>query len=184
LCGRATLVSGLLVMGIAACVPARPDYSDISDYTETPLEYHLHVYARAGEVTRGDRYFVFHACVGDLYDIALADLAIARAASIVVKQLALRQRADAVADHQRLSLIAEQYIGVSAPMLLDRDHAFARDQIATFSGPPSRPPTSGMRSSARTLRSRSTCNRRASAANPSSCGSPLTAFLVSRKRKK
>lgn len=83
-------------------------------------------------MTQEDRYFVFRAGVADLYDIALADLAMARATRSDVKQFAARRRADAVADRQRLSVIAEQHIGVPAPVLLDRDHAFARDQMATL----------------------------------------------------
>ncbi len=130
--GRAILVSTLFAIGTAACVPAHPGYSDIGDHAETPLEYHLHVYGRAGEVTQEDRYFVFRAGVADVYDIALADLAMARATRSDVKQFAARRRADAVADRQRLSVIAEQHIGVPAPVLLDRDHAFARDQMATL----------------------------------------------------
>ncbi|HEV2549791.1 MAG TPA: DUF4142 domain-containing protein [Stellaceae bacterium] len=132
--GREILVSVFLALGAAACVSAHPGYSDIGDYTETPLEYHLHASGRAGEVTQDDHYFVFRAGLADLYDIALADLAIGRATSPDVKQFAARRRADAVADHQRLSVIAEQYIGVPAPVLLDRDRALARDQIATLGG--------------------------------------------------
>jgi len=132
-CGRAILVSTLIAIGTAACVSAHPGYSDIGDYAETPLEYHLHAYGRAGEVTQDDRYFVFRAGVADLYDIALGDLATARATSPDVKQFGARHRADAVADHERLSVIAEQHIGVAAPVLLDRDHAIALDQIAMLS---------------------------------------------------
>jgi putative membrane protein len=131
--GRA-VVMGWLTMVMAGCVPAHPGLSDVSDYTETPLEYHLHVYGRAGEVTQDDRYFVFRAGVADLYEIALADLARTRATSAALEEFALRRRADAVADHQRLSLIADQHIGIPAPAMLDREHAFARDQMATLSG--------------------------------------------------
>jgi len=132
--GRGILLSALLALGAAACVSPHPGYSDISDYTETPLDYHLHASGRAGEVTQDDRYFVFRSGVADLYDIALADLAMGRATSPAITEFAARRRADAVADHQRLSLISEQYIGVPAPLLLDRDHAFARDQIAALQG--------------------------------------------------
>lgn len=131
---RALALSVLFAACAAACAGAPSAYSDVADYTETPIEYHLHAYGRAGEVTQDDRYFVFRAGVADLYDIALADLAMAKATSPDVKQFAARRRADAVADHRRLSLIAEQHIGVPAPVLLDRDHALARDRIAALSG--------------------------------------------------
>lgn len=131
---RRAMVMVSLTLGAAGCVPAHTGYSDLGDYTETPLEYHLHASGRAGEVTQDDRYFVFHAAVADLYQIALADLAMSRATSATIKEFALRRRADAAGDHQRLSLIADQHIGRPAPVLLDRAHAFARDQIATLSG--------------------------------------------------
>ena len=99
--GRAIPVSTLFAIVTAACVPAHPGYSDIGDYAETPLEYHLHAHGRAGEVTQDDRYFVFRAGVADLYDIALAELAMARATSADFKRFAAQRRADAVTDHQR-----------------------------------------------------------------------------------
>jgi len=53
---RAVLVSALLPIGTAACVAAHPGYSDITDYTETPSEYQLHAYSRAGEIKQDDLF--------------------------------------------------------------------------------------------------------------------------------
>jgi predicted outer membrane protein len=118
----------------AACVATHPGFSDIADYAETPSEYHLHAYGRAGEVTQSDRYFVFRAGVADLYDIALADLTAEKSINPAIVQFAERRRGDAVTSHARLMRVAEQHIGIGPPRLLDRDHAIAREQLAILSG--------------------------------------------------
>jgi predicted outer membrane protein len=51
-----------------------------------------------------------------------------------VKRFAQRMRADAIASHEQLTRTAAQHIGVGPPVLLDRGHALARDQIAALSG--------------------------------------------------
>lgn len=127
----------LLVMIAAvssSCAMTQSGYSDISDYTETPSEFHIHAFGRAGEVRQEDRYFVFYAGVGNLYDITMAELAEEKAANPAIKDLARQMLAAAVEREHRLTLIAEEHIGIEPPTLLDRALAARRDEIAALSG--------------------------------------------------
>ncbi len=125
---RLAMLAGLALV-LASCAAPSP-FSDITDYAETPLEYHVHVAGRAGEISQQDRYFVFLAGVGDLYAIALAELAQSRTQSPAIKAFAQEVLADNQASYRYLALVAPQHVGRPAPTALDRPHAAALEALA------------------------------------------------------
>jgi len=131
---RAVLVPVLLAIGAPACAPARDGFSSIDDYVETPIQYQAHNAGRAGEIKQDDLFFVFRAGVADLYEIALAELAEQKSANPAIAYFARSTRADATQNHWQLTLLARSNLGIAPPLLLDRDHTVARDQIAALDG--------------------------------------------------
>jgi putative membrane protein len=123
-----------IAAALASCAAER-GYSDISDYAETPSEYHVHSAGRAGEIRQEDRYFVFRAGVGNLYDITMAEIAQQRSGNPAIQEFARRVLAEASERDRRLAEISEQHIGIGPPDLLDREHAARRDALAVLSGP-------------------------------------------------
>ena len=124
-----------LAAAVSACAANQEGYSDVSDYQETPSEFHIHAFGRAGEVRQEDRYFVFRAGVGNLYDIATAEMAEQKSANPAIRDFARRVLADAGERERQLAMISEQHIGIEPPALLDRALAARRDRLAALSGP-------------------------------------------------
>jgi putative membrane protein len=125
---------GLLAAVLAGCAANQGQYSSMSDYMETPSEFHIHAAGRAGEIRQEDRYFVFRAGVDTLYDMATAELAEERAANPAVKDFARRELSQASARQRQLTIIAQQHLAITPPSLLDRELAARREQLAGLSG--------------------------------------------------
>lgn len=131
---RHPIIALLVALAAAGCTTMSSRYSDISDYAETPSEFHIHAFGRAGEIRQEDRYFVFDAGVGDLYDIVMAEIVERKSDNPAIKDLARGVLGEAGARNRRLTLIAEQHIGIEPPTLLDRALAARRDRLAVLSG--------------------------------------------------
>lgn len=131
---RHPIIALLVALAAAGCSTMSSRYSDISDYAETPSEFHIHAFGRAGEIRQEDRYFVFDAGVGDLYDIVMAEIVERKSDNPAIKDLARGVLGEAGARNRRLTLIAEQHIGIEPPTLLDRALAARRDRLAVLSG--------------------------------------------------
>ncbi len=131
---RHPIIALLVALAAAGCTTMSSRYSDISDYAETPSEFHIHAFGRAGEIRQEDRYFVFDAGVGDLYDIVMAEIVERKSGNPAIKDLARGVLGEAGARNHRLTLIAEQHIGIEPPTLLDRALAARRDRLAVLSG--------------------------------------------------
>ena len=132
---RLIVVLTVVVLSLASCtVSSHTRYSAISDLTESPSDHLLHVAGRAGEVTQRDRDFVYRATVECLYNLSLARMAAARAASPEVRDFARRIADECREENRQLDLIAEQHIGASPPTRLDQSHANTRDQLCRRSG--------------------------------------------------
>jgi putative membrane protein len=125
---------GLLAAALSGCAANQGQYSSISQYAETPSEYHIHAAGRAGEIRQEDRYFVFRAGVDNLYDIATAQLAEARAADPAVRDFARRQLSEASERQRQLTILAQQHLAIDPPSELDRTLAARRDHLAGLSG--------------------------------------------------
>jgi putative membrane protein len=124
----------VLAAAVSACTAGESQYSDISDYTETPSEFHIHAFGRAGEVRQEDRYFIFRAGVGNLYDIATAEMAEEKSRNPAIQDFARRVLVDASERQRRLAMLAEQHVGIEAPARLDRTLAARRDRLAGLGG--------------------------------------------------
>ena len=122
-------------LGLSSCTAASHErYSDISDVAESPTQHFLHLAGRPGDVTQRDRNFVYRATVHCLYDLELAQLAQERATNPAVRDFARGVTNECRAQDRQLAVVAEEHVGVTPPVTLDRAHAAMRDQIAALSG--------------------------------------------------
>jgi predicted outer membrane protein len=99
---------------------------------KSPSERFVDLAGRAGQVTQGDRDFVYRATVQCLYDTELAQMATDRTSNSAVIDFAQGVKNECRALDRQLSRIAIGYVGVRPPVRLDRSHAAMRDQLSAM----------------------------------------------------
>jgi putative membrane protein len=125
----------LASFALPSCVaPPYATVTNCADYVETPSEYAVESWGRAGMVTQQEHSFVCHAAVLDRAQRRSAGLAEVRAASPAVKGLAVATLADQEMLARRLEGIAEQDDGIIPPHGLDEPHLAMLRQLSSLSG--------------------------------------------------
>jgi putative membrane protein len=123
-------------LALSSCIA--PPYAEVTDcaddYVETPSEYAIEAWARAGMVKQEEHSFVCYATVLDRAQLQSARLAQERAMSPAVKRVAATTIAEQEVLDRRLGDIAEQHEGVIPPHGLDEPHLAMLDQLKSLSG--------------------------------------------------
>jgi putative membrane protein len=125
----------LTSFAISSCAaPPFAQVTDCADYVETPSEYALEAWGRAGMVTQEEHSFVCYAAVLGRAQLESARLAEGRGTSPAVQRFAATTIDAQNTLDRRLTDIAEQHEGIVPPHGLDAPHLAMLDQLNSLSG--------------------------------------------------
>jgi putative membrane protein len=129
------LLATLALSGVSACAGSnRSAVVDCQDFVQSPSQYDMQFQGPAGQESQREFNFICRAAVYGRAQLTYARMAQERSANPAVKDFAATVVSTQSETSQRLSQIAIQQEGVTAPRGLDAAHLAVRDQLAQLSG--------------------------------------------------